>query len=570
MKISYNWIQSYIVEPLPEPATLAEKIISGAFEVEEIISLPCEGEGQGGVCDTVFEIKTLPDRNHDCLSHQGIAREIAGLLGLTFRDMTPLYTVPVSVPTNLKINIETDLCRRYMGRIVRGVKVGPSPEWVVKHLSSIGVQSVNNIVDAYTIVMYDCGQPCFISDLKKHSDQNLNITNLMYPYDSAVDESTTDIIIHSANFDAIAVRKNAKKMGIDFEVAKRYENEITPELASFAMLELSALLADMFPDAVFEEIVDVYPNPVIQRHVSFTVDYMNARLGARITVEEIETILNNYGYEYALDENTFTVAVPFNRIDIVGNYDMVEEIGRVYGYNNIDAVLPDLKTTTANDSVYTKIQSIKTDLISKGYHEVMNYSFTKKGDYEVARGPVGKSALRTNLSDGLKSSYEMNRLNKDLLEIDSMRVFEIGTVFPSTGEVINVAYMDTKGVIELPITEYIVEHTSSQPSPTIGEGAEPFAMFQPWSDYPAMTRDIAVWVPDDISSDRVISTIKQHTGDLLVRGPRLFDTFSKEGQVSYAFRMVFQSYDRTLNELEINQIMETVTNALREQHWQVR
>ena len=95
-------------------------------------------------------------------------------------------------------------------------------------------------------------------------------------------------------------------------------------------------------------------------------------------------------------------------------------------------------------------------------------------------------------------------------------------------------------------------------------------MFQPWSDYPAMTRDIAVWVPDDISSDSVTSIIKQHTGDLLVRGPRLFDTFSKDGQISYAFRMVFQSYDRTLNELEINQIMETVTTALREQHWQVR
>lgn len=560
MKISYNWIQSYIVEPLPEPAELAEKIIFGAFEVEE---MKVVGD------DTVFEIKTLPDRNHDCLSHQGIAREIAGLLGLTFRDMTPFYKVPTSVPTNLEIKIETDLCRRYMGRIVRGVTVGPSPDWVVKHLASIGVQSVNNIVDAYTIVMYDCGQPCFISDLQK-TDTPVYISNVVYPYDQSIDDRTTDIVISIANFDPVAVRKNTKTLNIPHEVAKRFENEITPELASFAMLELSALITDMCPDAVFEEIVDVYPNPVLQRHVSFTVDYMNARLGARITTEEIETILNNYGYEYALDENTFTVAVPFNRIDIVGNYDMVEEIGRVYGYNNIDAVLPDLKTTTANDSVYTKIQTIKTDLISKGYHEVMNYSFTKKGNYEVARGPVGKSALRTNLSDGLKLSYEMNRLNKDLLEIDTMRVFEIGTMFPSIGEVINVAYMDTKGVIEMSIDDYEIVQNPNLTRTKAGEGSESFVMFQPWSDYPAMTRDIAVWVPDDISSDRVISIIKQHTGDLLVRGPRLFDTFSKDGQVSYAFRMVFQSYDRTLNELEINQVMETVTTALREQHWQVR
>ncbi len=577
MKISYNWIQSYIAEPLPEPAELAEKIIFGAFEVEEIKVF---GD------DTVFEIKTLPDRNHDCLSHQGIAREIAGLLGLTFRDMTPFYTVPVSVPTKLKLDIQTSDCHRYMARVVRGITVGPSHDWVVKHLTSIGIPSINNIVDAYTIVMYDCGQPCFISDLKKHSDQNLNITNLMYPYDSAVDESTTDIIIHSANFDAIAVRKNAKKMGIDFEVAKRYENEITPELASFAMLEISALIAEMCPDAVFEEIVDVYPNPVGQRHVSFTTKYINARLGSRITVAEIETILNNYGYEYALDGETFTVAIPFNRIDITGAYDMVEEIGRVYGYNTIDAVLPDLKAEPLspsdsspkvgepnlrlNDSVYTKIQTIKTDLISQGYHEVMNYSFTKRGDYDVARGPVGKSALRTNLSDGLKLSYEMNRLNKDLLEIDDMKVFEIGTVFQSSGETINVAYIDKQGITETSISEYIVHDISPKTSPTIGDEVEPFVQFKPWSDYPAITRDVAVWVLEGITAETVTHLITQYTGEYLVRGPRLFDTFSKDGKTSYAFRMVFQSFEKTLSESDITPIMDTIYTALSDAGYEIR
>ena len=136
MKISYNWLQSHIAEPLPKPADLAEKIIFGAFEVEET-------EQIGN--DTVFEIKVLPDRAHDCLSHQGIAREVAGLLGLAFKDATDLYKVPISIPTNLKIDVQTNLCRRYMGRIIRNVKIGPSQDWMKTFLESIGQRSINNM-----------------------------------------------------------------------------------------------------------------------------------------------------------------------------------------------------------------------------------------------------------------------------------------------------------------------------------------------------------------------------------------------------------------------------------------
>ena len=156
MKISYQWIASYIPN-LPAAETLADVFTYHLCEVESVEKIPSG--------DTVFDINILPNRAHDLLSHQGVARELAGLLGLEFKDPTELYKVPSATPTSLAIDIQSPACRRYMGRIIRGVKVGPSPSWVVQHLESIGQRSINNIVDATNIVMFDCGNPCHAFDL---------------------------------------------------------------------------------------------------------------------------------------------------------------------------------------------------------------------------------------------------------------------------------------------------------------------------------------------------------------------------------------------------------------------
>jgi phenylalanyl-tRNA synthetase beta subunit len=560
MKINYNWLQSYIAEPLPAPIELAEKIIFGAFEVENM------DEIEAG--STILDIKTLPDRNHDCLSHQGVAREVAGLLGLTLNDMSQYYKIPDAVPTQLQVQINTPLCHRYMARIVRGITVGTSPDWVVEHLQSIGVTSVNNIVDAYNIVMYDCGQPCFISDLKSLNNNTLSVDSVVYPYNQVPTDQTTDIVLHIGNFNATAVRKQSHELNIPADVTKRFENEITPELCSYAMTELSALVAEMCPEAVFEEIVDMYPSPVSQSHVVFTMDYINTKLGTTLSSTDISGILDRYAYEYAQEGDTFTVAVPYERLDITGPHDMVEEIGRVYGYNNITPQMLPVTPVVQNDT-YTKIQAIRADMISKGYYEVYNYTFTKKGDYEVARGPVGKSALRTKLLPGLEISYEMNRLNKDFLEIDNMKIFEIGSVFPSTGEVVHVAWMDGKQKFEMSIDEYVTTNNLS-PETVLELPGFNNVQFTEWSDYPGVSRDVAVWVPEGVTMESVQDIINKHTGQYLVRGPRLFDTFTKDGKTSYAFRMVFQAQNKTLSESDITPIMENIYTALRDAGYEIR
>lgn len=568
MKVNYNWLQSYIAEPLPEPAVLAEKIIFGAFEVENM------DEIRAG--SMILDVKTLPDRNHDGLSHRGIAREIAGLLGLTLVDVTAHYKIPTTVPTQLQVNIQTDLCTRYMARIVREVQVGVSPQWTTDYLQSIGVPSVNNIVDAYNIVMYDCGQPCYISDMASLNSNTVSVNSVAYPYEQVITDTTTDIVLHIGTFDAIAVRKQSRELNIPFDVTKRFENELTPELCSYAMTELSALIAEMCPDAVFEEIVDVYPDTVTQRHVSFTTDYINTRLGTTISTDEIEKILDQYGYEYALDTETFTVAVPHERLDIIHDYDMVEEIGRVYGYNNIEPQLLPVRPIT-HDENYLKISAVKSDLISKGFYEVYTYTFTKKGDYEVARAATGKSALRTNLLTGLGESYEMNRLNKDFLEIDHLKIFEVGNVFTKSGELTHVAWMDGKQAIEMGIDEYVTNSSLAITGAALGEDFKN-KQFTPWSSFPSITRDVAVWVPSNVSADTVRDMILPLCGQYLIRGPRLFDTFSKpalsgvegDSKTSYAFRMVFQASDKTLLESDITPIIENIYKALQNAGYEIR
>lgn len=596
MKISYNWLKWY-VDPLPNADELAEKIIFGAFEVEE-------QEKVGD--DTIFDIKVLPDRAHDCLSHQGMAREIAGLIGSQFIDPTEKYTIPESQPTKLEVNIETDLCRRYSARIVRNVKIGPSPDWVVKHLESIGQKSINNIVDATNLVMFDCGQPTHAFDVKKMAsekiivkavdtdtvittlsneektlqagemviaDENsvLAIAGVKGGKHAEVDNSTTDIILEVANFDPVTVRKTARRLNILTDSAKRFENELTPELTSYAMRELSATILEMCPDAIFEDIVDVYPNPVTQNHVQFSTEFIAKKLGAPITTDEIEKILEQYHYEFALEGNQFTVAIPFARIDITGPHDMVEEIGRVYGYEKITSKVPEFIQKPKLHSEYVKILAIRNDLLQKGYHEVMTYSFRKKGNYEVARGPVGKSALRKNLIDGLTESYELNRLNKDFLEIDDMKVFEIGTVFEKEGEIFHVAHIDKKQSKENTLDEYITENniTVSDTGYTIPEVTIE-SEFTSWSEYPCISRDIAIWVPEGVQENQVQEIIKQRAGEFLVKGPRLFDTFSKDGKTSFAFRLVFQSKEKTLTEEEVVSPMEVITAELIKNGWEVR
>ena len=600
MKISYNWLKWYIDGELPAPEKLEDILTFKLCEVEGIEKLD---DG-----DSILDLNILPNRAHDLLSHQGVAREIAGLLGFKFKDPIELYKLPEIKETKLKIDIQTPACRRYMGRVVRGIKVGPSPEWVIKHLESIGQRSINNIVDATNIVMYDCGNPCHAFDAKIIPDLEIKITNAKegeeFPVlgrdavvaklknsdaviadiqgntlaiagvkgglKSGVNEGTTDIILEVANFDPVAVRKTARRLNLLSDSAKRFENDLSPEHAEYAMRELSATILEMCPNAVFEEIVDVYPKESKPHFIEFETVWINQYLGTDISESEITELLQKYGYEISGENGIYNLIVPYLRLDLVGPHDVAEEVARLYGLDKIQAVPLSLSGKPKVNETFAKILAAKEKLNVLGYRETITYAFRKKGVYEVARGVGDKGALRTNITDGLKESHELNNHNAPLFGTEDVKLFEIGAVFPKEGEITHVAWIDKKGVTEMTLDEF-VENSKLQFTNYALDKSTADQKFIQWSLFPFIIRDIAVWVPQGVQPKELADIYKKFGTILLIRDPQFFDEFTKDGKTSYAFRLVFQAQGRTLTDEEVNTVMQTIEDEIHRQgDWQIR
>jgi phenylalanyl-tRNA synthetase beta chain len=610
MKISYNWLKWYIPEA-PSPEKLTDIFILHLCEVESLEKMK---DG-----DVIFDIKILPDRAHDLLSHLGVARELASLLNIKFVDPTSKYKIPKFKPTSLKIEVESDKCRRYMGRIVRNVKIGPSPEWVVRHLESIGQRSINNMVDAANIVMFDCGQPTHVFDLNKISEKlivrfakdgeelttldnkecklkpsNLVITDSKNVLAIAgvkggkiaeVNNNTKDIILEVANFDPTSVRKTAQMLNIFTDAKKRFENDLSSELCSYAMLEFSALILEMCPEAFFEEVVDVYGVIQPEKKLSFSVDKISKILGIPISIDEVKDILKRYNFEYKNNDEKFEIIVPHMRFDLVIEEDMAEEVGRILGYDNVKPEAPKINFKDEANEIYSKMLWARGKLLSDGYSEVMTYVFREKGEVEVLASASDKKFLRTNLTDGLKESLKLNQINAPLLGMKDIEIFEIGTVFKKSGEEMNVAYGNKKEIKEMTLEEYaksasdleiknfgvVVPGDKRRGTHNYSNSLSGNLKFKMWPLFPFIARDVAVWVPEDVKNIEVEKIIKENMEDMVVRGPEIFDEFKKEDKISYAFRIVFQSYDRTLTDQEVNDIMTKISNKIKENNdWQVR
>ncbi len=609
MKISYNWLKWYIPNA-PKPEELQDILTYHLTEVEGIETLDDR--------DVILDVNILPNRAHDLLSHKGLALEISGQLGIDFTEPAGHYESILAKKeikkTDLKINVESDMVRRYQARIIRNIKIGPSPEWIVKHLESIGQRSINNIVDATNLLMFNCGQPAHAFDLRKFSDNKIVIKNAVDDEElelvgrekiiaklkntdliavnssnetlglvgvkggvnSGIQDDTADIVLECANFDPITIRKTARRIGVLSDAAKRFENDLTPELCSYGMLELTALIAEMCPDAVIEEVVDYYPHTQNETKIAFTADFINKKLGSNIENSDIENILKNYKYEYNFDGADFSVTVPVFRLDLACKEDMVEEIGRIYGYDKVAPVMPVLDFKPNLNEQYEKIESARNALIHAGYRETMTYTFTKKGDIQVARGTKGKDYLRTNLLDGLKESYELNKNNAPLILLDEVKIFEIGIVFANGKEEIHVAYVNKKEAKEFSLyditeSEMLSEKSSgllaeikSQLGQTFPESISDSASlaFQPWSIYPFITRDISVWVPADFDKKDLEYIYNSGGNDLLAVPAYMVDTFQKDSRISYSYRLVFQAKDRTLESDEVTKIIDKITIEL--------
>jgi phenylalanyl-tRNA synthetase beta chain len=611
MKFSYKAVQQYFKEPLPDAKNLADSLIFHSFEVEDI-----EGEGE----NTTFDIKVLPDRSHDAFSHMGIAKEVGAVLSMDVS--IPQYEHVEGNDTELAVSIESDKCRRYQARKITGVHVTPSPAWLSLYLETLGQRSINALVDTTNYVLFETGQPVHIFDADKIEgklcireaqegekvtllDQKeyvlkqgtlviadsvgiLALAGIKGGVKAEVTNDTKNIVIEVANFDPVTIRKTARAMNLLTDAAKRFENDITPELVTHGMDMATQHITELGGGSV-EKIVDVYKAVYNQKTVSVSVQEVTKTLGITIEEKEIETIFTRLGFAFEKNDTVFIVTPPHTRLDIDTPATLIDEIVRIYGYEKIEATLPHFsRNEPINKELYYSALCKKI-LASHGAYEISTYAFTKKGDIEVAR-PLAKDrpALRSNLSSSLTEKLVTNDGNKDILGVSSIALFEIGKIFKNGEESLSLSFgvkegkkgelfstlrnalsevlgtlpEGNNGVCEIPLGNII------ETLPDVESYGDVFAIphtnqqFIPWSQFPSSSRDIALFAKEGMTVSDIIETIQSNAGPLLITKPRLFDSFKKDEKVSYAFRMVFQSYEKTLTDQDIDGPMQEIQKAL--------
>ncbi|MES2436688.1 MAG: phenylalanine--tRNA ligase subunit beta [Patescibacteria group bacterium] len=648
MKISYNWLQTYFKDPLPSPTELGDLLTFHVFEIESIDEV-------GN--DTILDVKVLPDRAHYALSHKGVAYEIAAITN------TPVHEKPLAIKREsikdsqeLIVNIYDERCIRDSKVVLKNITVETSPEWLKERLTAIGQRSISNIVDATNYVMFDRGQPLHAFDFDKltkkdgkaaiglkkanagdkittlggkeytldadtlvftdeyNNDALLDIAGIKGGTLAEVDANTKNIVVLSANFDASYIRKTSTKYGIRTDASKRSENNISPELTMDGLLQVVQLITDISKTApTIEGIVDYYPKVITQPKVVISTDYIVKMLGVNISEPEITTILQRLQISYLHKEGVFEIMPPLWRRDLVIAQDVVEEVGRIYGYKKLPSTqLPETSFKPAVNKLFYYSNKIRTILTEAGFSEVYTYALQNKGEVEILNPLASdKNYLRKDLVTGISQSLELNVRNADLLGLDQIKIFEIGKAFAkdaestkfalgvknakkmkvkegqaikdilqkigeALGTTLDLKIADTDTVFELDFDALIEQ----LPQPTAYEPyirSEEVTTYKKFSAYPFAVRDIAVFTPEGTSKETVRSVIEKYAGDIvLTEKIRLFDEFTKtledgSKKISFGFRMVFQSYERTLTEEEINAVMKSITDDMNmREGWQVR
>lgn len=618
MKVSLPWLQHYFEAPLPSVEVVADALTFHSCEIEEI-----EGE--------MIDVKVLPDRASYALSHRGIALEVSASLGIPLQHDPLALPVP-SLPATNELSVEVDdaYVLRHMGALVRGVKVAPSPEWLVQMLASVGQRSINNIVDATNYVMLNIGQPLHAFDVdtitkdgevtridirRAHEGEQvevltgetytlgedmfvvadatsgtaLDIAGLKGGMHSGVTEKTTSLFISVGTYDGTLIRKMSQQLKLWTDASLRYQNRPSPELCAYGMRDILKLITDIAGGEIVGA-VDIYPRPQVTTPVTVSLAQIKSRLGTDYTLEQVRAVFDRLLFTYTVEGDTLTVTPPFERKDIVIPEDLIEEVGRVVGYEHVLPVqLPPL-ATVPDQAVFRGIERIKDMLTERGYSELSTQSFAREGDIELANPldqtrPWLRASLVANMEDALTRAVAVApRVFGPLPEV---RLFELGSTFTKDAEhmTLCIGHQAVSGKTkpasldqtvmqlreEYEITpslknETVVEFTLSQEKLRhLGEGYEvPSAhqgMYVPFSPYPFALRDIAVWVPEGTEETEVATLIQQRAGAYLARMD-LFDRFQKEGRISYAFRLVFEAQDRTLSDKDLDPAMKDITQAL--------
>lgn len=408
----------------------------------------------GGYDDITFELKVTPNRA-DCLSHFGLAREVACLLS---KELKAPKAEPKlgSKSTKSEIALEVkafDMCPRYTGRVIKGVKVGPSPEWLKHRLESVGMNSINNIVDVTNFVMMELGQPLHAFDAafiggkkvivdratvgekfitldgteKSLTGEELTIRDASHPMclagviggkNSGVSDGTTEIFLESAYFVPMSARKTSRTHGIDTDSAYRFSRGVDPDGALRGLNRATALILEVAGGEAFAEHHDFYPNPVKKNPITITVQTVSDRLGYQAEEAQFVDYMKRLGCGIEKNGETYKVLPPTFRFDLEQDMDLVEEYARLNGYDHIPEALPVFTKPPAHHDKGFMLNKTVSELVrADGFQQAFNFAFVGSKAEKPFLGDV--STLKAaGLSATAKEIRIMNPLNE---EMDVMR-----------------------------------------------------------------------------------------------------------------------------------------------------
>jgi len=467
MKISVHWLKDYLDFDLTVLG-LVDRLNAIGLMVENL-------EERDG--DHILDVETYSNRP-DTLGHLGMARELAAALDLPLKKKSwPLVENGEQTACVADVQIlDSDLCPRYCGLVVRGITVGPSPDWLRRRIEAMGLNPINNVVDITNYVLFSTSHPIHAFDLAKLQDRTVIIrkaqkgekirtldgrdidlkpemlviadsqkpvalAGIIGGEESAVSSATSDVFIESACFDPVSVRRTRKQLGIDTDASYRFERGADISFPPQAALMAASLLCQMGGKST-SGVLDVHPEPRKSREIILRHRRIEELLGVGVEEAFVESLFHRLEFQVEpKGGGVWRLKVPFHRVDIEREADVIEEIARFYGYDRIPAVVPPLKVIEAPaNKDRERIRRLREVLFHQGFDEILSFSFSdtdREKEYQTGRIPIPlrnpvstkASLLRTTLLGGLLEATAWNR-NRGL---EGVHLFEAGNIYYCEG-----------------------------------------------------------------------------------------------------------------------------------------
>ena len=476
MIVSRNWLAEYTslpqsVEELTNRLTMSGLNLEEFHDVTEPLSSP----------DVAIDIEVTSNRP-DCLGHIGVAREVSVLFGTPLKTPTAVVkesAEPASDATSVSIEAG-DLCPEYHARVIRGVKIGPSPAWLRDRLTAVGINTVNNIVDVTNFVMMECGQPLHAFDLSKlnggrivvrraakgetitaidqrqyalsedmcviaDAQRPVAVAGVMGGFDTEISDSTVNVLIEAAAFASLSVRATARSLKLHSPSSYRFERKVDRLQLDWASRRCCELILQVAGGTLLKgSVVAGQAPPQSREHITLRFAQISRLLGIEIPYDTSVKILQNLGLRLvARDEASVTVEPPGWRPDLLRECDLIEEVARIYGYEHIptDATLPVVSTArTRGERV---LDSVRSQLVSCGFSEALTLSFVSDDQRKLFR-PLGDiQAVAVNHSSRSHENQLRQSLIPSLLQCRrqnerhgnaNAELFEVARVYLSAGQ----------------------------------------------------------------------------------------------------------------------------------------